>query len=136
MRYLIDTVTAERIDLPKDMLWADEFNWAKIEMTSEYALNGALHLQSGSKLKGRFITLEAPDDEMAWVTRAVLDKLYAASNVAAREFTLVLDSGLNERRLNVAFRHTEQGLEATPIYRWQPSGMQALYKLTLRLIEV
>ena len=136
MRKLIDAVAGDEIELPKDLLWVDEFNWSKVEMNVEYALSGALHAQSGTKLKGRHITLEAPDDSMAWVGRETLEALYAKSIVAAREYTLVLGSAPNERLFNVAFRHNEQALEASPVYRWQPEGGDSMFKITLRLIEV
>lgn len=136
MRKLIDAVAGDEVILPADLLWVDEFSWAPVEMNVEFALSGELHAQSGTKKKGRYITLEAPDDEMAWVTREVVTQLSEKANVAAREFTLVLGSAPNERQFNVAFRHNEQALDVAPVYRWQPEEGDSMFKITLRLIEV
>lgn len=124
------------IPLPASLLWEDEFKWTNAVGTKEYSLTGALVQQSGTRLKGRPITLVPPDDEMAWVSRSTLVTLQAEANVADRKYTLVIGSGASERQFSVRFRHDEVALEATPVYRWQGSGSDTWYNVTLRLLEV
>lgn len=124
------------INLPDDLLWEDEFKWTNAVGTKEYSLTGALVQQSGTRLKGRPITLVPPDNDMAWVSRDTLVTLQAEANVADRKYTLVLGSGASTRQFPVRFRHDEVALEATPVYRWQGSGSDTWYNVTLRLLEV
>lgn len=133
---LVDAVAADEVVLPSGMLWVDEFSWSPVAANVEWALNGALHIQAGTKLKGRPLTFEPPDDEMAWVLKGVVEALQVKANVADRKFTLVLGSGLTERQFSVRFRHAENALEATPVYRWQQGAETQWYKLNLKFIEV
>lgn len=124
------------INLPAGLLWEDEFKWTNAVGTQDYSLSGALIQQAGTRLKGRPITLVAPDAEMAWISRPDLVVLQAEANVADRKYTLVIGSGPSERQFPVRFRHDELALEATPVYRWQGTGNETWYTITLRLLEV
>ena len=132
---IVDAVAADEIVLP-DLLWVDEFTWSPVESSAEWALNGALHIQAGTNLKGRLLTFEAPDDEMGWVTRQVVLALQEKANLADRKLTLVLGSGATERQVPVRFRHWDGALEASPVYRWQQGAQTEWYKLVIRFIEV
>lgn len=124
------------INLPDSLLWEDEFKWTNAVGVKDYSLSGALIQQAGTRLKGRPITLVPPDNEMAWVSRTVLLQLQSEANVADRKYTLVIGSGATERQFPVRFRHDEVALEATPVYRWQGTGNETWYNVTLRLLEV
>lgn len=133
---LIDTEELDEIVLPNGLLWVDEYTWSPIESASEWSLSGAMIIQSGKKLKGRPITLEGADEQMGWVTRETVEILKAKAEITDRKFTLVLGSGQSERQFTVRFRHSDNALEASPVYRWQPTDATAWFRVIIRLIEV
>lgn len=71
------TVGGTALDLDPDLYWRDEFDWYAIEQSAERGLTGALIVDEGVRLDGRPITLTPPDDNAAWMPRAVLTQLQA-----------------------------------------------------------
>lgn len=118
--------------LPDDLLWSDEHAWTPAVAAVSYLLTGALLVESAARQKGRPITLVGAAD-MAWVTRATVNTLYAwAANPGSR-FELTLADG---RVFTVAFRHHETVIEAEPVTGFPARHDADFYRLTLRLMEI
>jgi len=118
--------------LPDDLLWSDEHAWTPAVAAVSYLLTGALLVESAARQKGRPITLvSAPD--MAWVTRATVNSLYAWAAHPGRQFELTFADG---RVFTVAFRHHETAIEAEPVTGFPARHDADFYRLTLRLMEI
>lgn len=120
------------VALPDDLLWSDEHAWTPAVAAVSYLLTGSLLVESGTRQKGRPITLAGSAD-MAWVTRDTLNALYGWAGVAERAFSLAL---LDGRVFTVAFRHHEGAIEAEPVKGFPARHDTDFYRLTLRLMEI
>lgn len=110
---LQNTTSLQTLILHHDLRWVDEHSWSPVVGNAEYSLTGALIIENGLRLAGQPITLEPPDDSMAWHTRAVVDQLYAWSKLPGQTFNLTLDNG---QLYEVVFRHHEPpAMEAKPV---------------------
>ncbi len=118
--------------LPDDLLWADEHAWTPAVAAVSYLLTGALLVESAARQKGRPITLVGAAD-MAWVSRANVNRLYAWAADPGRQFELTLTDG---RSFNVAFRHHETAIEAEPVTGFPARREGDFYRLTVRFMEV
>ncbi|APF85508.1 hypothetical protein HI806_01235 [Ralstonia solanacearum] len=118
--------------LPDDLLWADEHAWTPAVAAVSYLLTGALLVESAARQKGRSITLVGAAD-MAWVTRATVNTLYAWAAAPSRQFELTHTDG---RVFTVVFRHHETAIEAEPVMGFPARREGDFYRLTVRLMEV
>ncbi|MDO3514862.1 hypothetical protein Q3P06_23510 [Ralstonia pseudosolanacearum] len=118
--------------LPDDLLWADEHAWTPAVAAVSYLLTGALLVESAARQKGRPITLVGAAD-MAWVTRATVNTLYAWAATPGRQFEL---AHTDSRVFTVAFRHHETAIEAEPVMGFPAQRDADFYRLTLRLMEI
>ena len=125
------TITLDALTLPPDLLWADEFDWTPIESSQEYAVTGALVVDTATRQAGRPITLEGGDDR-AWLDRATLQQLYALTTPADRQMVLVLNGVTRD----VIFRPGADPLSARPIFPLANPQNDLAYVVTLRLTEV
>lgn len=120
------------IQLPRGMLWIDEFNWSAVEKAAEYSVTGALLIDAATKLAGRPLTLQGTSDA-GWIERGVLKALRAlAAADAVGVHVLTLADG---RIFNVQFAPGEP-IEAAPVARPELPPDSYPYVATLRLIEV
>lgn len=72
-------------------IWSDEYEWSPLKQSEpEYSLNGAMHVQQGTMLAGRPITL---DCEYARITRSDVELLQAWSAVPELELRLTHPDG-------------------------------------------
>ncbi|BEU57686.1 hypothetical protein [Ralstonia pseudosolanacearum] len=71
--------------------------------------------------------------DMAWVTRATVNTLYAWAAAPSRQFELTHTDG---RVFTVAFRHHETAIEAEPVTGFPARHAGDFYRLTVRLMEV
>ncbi|WP_197339878.1 hypothetical protein [Ralstonia solanacearum] len=117
--------------LPDDLLWTDEHAWTPAVAAVSYLLTGALLVESAARQKGRPITLVGAAD-MAWVSRATVNRLYAWAADPGRQFELTLTG----RVFNVAFRHHETAIEAEPVMGFPARREGDFYRLTVRFMEV
>lgn len=125
-------ITLGTITLPDDLEWTDEFDWCPVEDSIDTALSGSIVIQTGTRPKGRPITL-AGSDEQAWITRAVLEdvKTLADSNPSS----VALD--YHGRVFNVRFRYSEKPYSARPVmFRSGEPANDDQYTITIRLMEV
>ena len=130
------TVTDTTLLLPTDLLWVDEFEWHEIVESAERSLSGALVIDQGRRLRGRPITLQAPDENAAWLERSVLAQLAAWEKVAA----LTMQLNLRGQPFNVRFRRWD-GLPIEARSRLfvsdpEPGGFGDWYLATMRFYEV
>lgn len=123
--------TLGAIQIPRGMVWADEFNWSEVERQAEYSITGALLLDASVRQAGRTITLEGADDA-GWITRATLQALYALAQDPNATHTLTL---ADARVFTVAFA-PGTAITATPVARPELPPSHHPYVATVRLIEV
>lgn len=125
------SLTLDGILLPPALLWADEFNWSPIQSSQEYAVTGALIVDTALRLAGRPVTLEAGDDR-AWIDRATLQRLHALTLPVDRQ--MILDQGGRARP--VIWRPDAAPISAYPIWPLANPQPDLAYIVTLRLTEV
>lgn len=95
--------------------WRDEYEWSPLKQSEpEYSLNGAMHVQQGTMLAGRPITL---DCEYARITRSDVELLQAWSAVPELELTLTHPDG---RTFDVIFAATALS-DIVDIKNYKPS---------------
>ena len=120
------------LTLPRGMVWVDEFDWHAVAKATEYSLTGALLIDAATRQAGRAITLQAQDDA-GWITRSVLQQLYALATDAGATHTLTLADG---RAFSVQFASGDNPVQARPISRPELPPATHPYVATVRLIEV
>ncbi|RPD86221.1 hypothetical protein EGK75_07525 [Neisseria weixii] len=97
--------TNERIELPQDIRWRDEFEWSKVAQAApQRTLSGGLIIQQGVKLNGRPITLSG---SWVWHTLDTVRRLREWSDTPELEMTL---SHYDGREFNVVFRLHDSAL--------------------------
>ncbi|MBX9869927.1 MAG: hypothetical protein K2X63_09025 [Burkholderiaceae bacterium] len=120
--------------LHDDLLWTDEHSWSPVVGSAEYSIKGALIIENGLRLAGRPISLQAPDDSMAWHPRSVIDQLYVWSAQAGQEFQLSMQDG---REFNVVFRHHEPpALEAKPVNGLSSTDPDSEWSVKLKFTSI
>lgn len=83
--------TRAALTLHAQYIWSDEYEWSPLKQSEpEYSLNGAMHVQQGTMLAGRPITL---DCEYARIQRSDVELLQAWSAVPELELTLTHPDG-------------------------------------------
>lgn len=124
-------ITLDDLTLPEDLHWADEFGWTPVASSLDYALSGAGIVQTGTRLTGRAVTLEA-EDERGWTTRGVVLALKALADEAGRVMTL----DYHGRVMNVMFAPGATPFDAEPVFReWPDADGDAWVLKAVRLIE-
>ncbi|MBS3953620.1 MAG: hypothetical protein KGZ88_11790 [Methylomicrobium sp.] len=122
-------ITLDALELPKDLVWVDEFDWTPVQQSETYTLTGALVLESGVKQAGRTITLSGTDS--GWADRALIKSLYAKLTDTP-PLTLTLH---DSRVFTVAFNQ-QRPIEAKPIVDFNDPDDTDYYTLTLRFIAL
>ena len=119
------------IELPRGMLWVDEFNWSAVQKTVERGITGAQIIDAAARIEGRTITLQAVEDQ-GWIRRATLLAVQALANAPGAQYLLQLADG---REFTVQFA-ADDPIAATPISRPELPPATHPYVATLRLITV
>ncbi|WP_255439747.1 hypothetical protein [Comamonas sp. Z3] len=119
------------IELPRGMLWVDEFNWSAVQKTVERGITGAQIIDAAARIEGRPITLQAVEDQ-GWIRRATLLTVQGLANVPDAQYSLKLADG---REFTVQFA-ADDPIAATPISRPELPAATHPYVATLRLITV
>lgn len=119
------------IQIPRGMVWADEFNWTEVERAAEYSITGALLIDAAVRQAGRPITLEG-SDSAGWITRATLLQLQALAQDPDATHALTLADG---RAFTVSFAPGTP-ITAAPVARPELPPSHHPYVATVRLIEV
>lgn len=123
------THTLATIDLPRSLLWVDEFDWSAPVRAHEYSITGALIVDQAVRQAGRPITLQGVDDH-GWMRRDVLQQLWALADAAGGPMPLVLADG---RTFSVRFA-PDSPLQAEQIARAELPPADYPYIVTLRLV--
>lgn len=131
------TAGAVTLTLDPDLHWSDEFEWFATEQKVERSITGALIVDLGTRLAGRPITLEPPEDAAAWMVRATLATLQEwEANPAVTTMTL----NLRGTAYSVVFRrHDGLPIEARPVlFVADPDtgGFGDWYLTTLRFMVI
>lgn len=126
--------TLGTLQLPRGMVWADEFSWSEVQKSAEYSVTGALLIDAAVKQAGRPITLRG-DASAGWIQRSVLLSLLTlAAADPLGEHLLTLADG---RSFTVQFAPGEPGpIDASPVARPELPPNTHPYVATVRLIEV
>jgi len=124
--------TLGAIQIPRGLVWADEFAWHPVLREAEYSITGALLLDASTRLAGRPITLQGSEDA-GWLTRTTLLALYALAENASATHALTLADG---RTYTVTFAAGDTPIEAAPLARPELPPAAWPYIATIRLIEV
>lgn len=129
---LVRKDTGDKVILPADMLWVDEFDWSASAQTQPiYSLSGSLIIQTGIKKAGRPITLTG---DWAWHTRKTVQTLREWTDIAGLKMQL---SHYDGRVFDVIFRLHEAPLQSTePVVYRVPETAYNEYMLTVRLMTI
>ena len=119
------------IELPRGMLWTDEFDWSAVQKSVERSITGVQVIDAAAKLAGRPITLEATENH-GWIRRATLLAVQALADDPAGQYLLKLADG---REFTVQFAPDEP-ITARPISRPELPASTHPYVATLRLLTV
>lgn len=130
---MADFHTLGDIQIPRGMVWSDEFDWNPREASSEFSIGGALLLDVAVRLAGQPITLTG-DDDAGWIPRSRLIELHAlcAEQPDATHLLTLADG----RTFDVQFAAGETPITGRSISRPElPAGTHP-YVATVRLITV
>jgi len=119
------------LELPSDLEWEDEHNWAPVAQAISYTLGGALVVETSLKRAGRPITLAAGEDR-AWMHREDLDVLYELASEPGKVLTLLLRSTSRQ----VVWRHSDGAIDAEQVMFVDEPTHDSYYRTTLRFMEV
>lgn len=119
------------IELPRGMLWVDEFNWSAVQKTVDRSITGTQIIDAAACIEGRPITLQAVEDQ-GWIRRATLQAVQALVDVPDGQYPLRLADG---REFTVQFA-ADDPIAAAPISRPELPAATHPYVATLRLITV
>lgn len=126
-------VGATTVTLNPDLFWEDEHNWHPVEQSAERTITGALVVQTGTKTKGRPVTLKPEDESSAATSLTDLTQLRNWAAVPGQEMTLTL-RGVSR---TVIFRHHDgSAIEARPWVHWSDVQSTDWYLATIRLMEI
>jgi hypothetical protein len=112
-----DHHTLGAVQIPRGLVWADEFDWNTLETAAERGLTGAQIIDAAEKIGGRPITLQG-SDSAGWLTRATLLTLHTMASALDEDdkpevYTLTLADG---RSFSVIFAPGKT-ISAKPIGR-------------------
>lgn len=127
------TYSGVPVTLSEDFNWSDEFSWQPVEQTVSRTITGALIIEAATRVGGRPITLEPPDDQSAWMTLTDLNTIRTWAAVAGRVMTLSI-RGVGR---NVMFSHQEtSAVSAKPVVFYSSQDTTDNYLVTLKFMEV
>jgi len=125
--------TLHGLQIPRGMVWVDEYGWSAVEKSLEYSLTGAALIDGAKRQAGRPITLQGEVDA-GWIQRGRLETLRQLSEAdAVAAYSLVLADG---RTFNVQFAPAAIPVEGKPLARPELPDDQQPYVATVRLITV
>lgn len=123
--------TLATIQIPRGLVWVDEYDWTPAETATEYSITGALLVDAGTRLAGRPITLQA-DTDAGWMPRSTLLQLQALAATPGATHALTLADG----RTFATMFAPGQPITARPVARPELPTATHPYVATVRLIEV
>lgn len=125
------SITLDGIDLPADMEWSDQWTHSQVRQATEITLSGAVVIEEAARQGARPITLEGGAGA-SWITRATLDALHAAAQIAGKTMTL----DYHGTAYTVRFRHADGAISARQVMRTENPGPDHYFEdITIRLME-
>lgn len=124
--------TLGTLDLPRGLVWSDEYSWTPVKSEQRWSTTGAQLLHVGVKQSGRPITLTAANDA-GWVRRDVLESLRVMAADPVGQWVLTLADG---RRFTVRFAPVDEPIQARSVGRPELPGDQHPYVATVRLVDL
>ena len=117
------------IELPKELVWTDEFNWTAVKANKYFSITGDLIIENYHTTKGRLITLSG---ENAVLQRINLLTLFEWTNIINHHLVLTLH---DDRSFNVMFRAWDYPIieVSNPVNGYAKPQDDNYYKLTLKL---
>jgi len=134
-------ITLHNIELPGEMVWQNEMEWAPVGQVQTYSVDGTLIIEENGASGGRPITLESIDQGgnprklIAPLTRLQVIQLKALeASFATGPWLLTLD---DEREFTVRFSHANgPAVTATPVKRYANYIDADYYIAQIRMIQV
>jgi hypothetical protein len=117
------------ISLPDDLVWEDEYDFTPVTQESHITLTGEVIIETATQNGLRPMTLGGGEDEI-WISKAVLDALFASvNNDAPGEMSL----SWRGAQYTVIWRHdASPPIEATPINECYDPDDTDLYAVRLK----
>lgn len=127
--------TLGAVQIPRGLIWVDEFEWNDLETAAERGITGANIIDVAEKIGGRPITLVGSANG-GWLTRAkllTLQTMAAALDVDNQPevYTLTL---ADDRVFSVIFAPGGNAIQAEPIGRPEVPTASNPYVATVRLV--
>jgi len=119
----------DELELPADLDWPDEFDWAPVAQTQTNTLTGDLIIEENAVTSGRDITLVS--DGAAWASRNFVQQLKAKEAQLNTPMTLTI----NDQTFTVIWRRDPVGVEAEQVARLADPDGNYPYLITLRFTE-
>lgn len=129
------TALGMQIELPEDLVWADEFTWSAVTQAKQRGIFGTLIVHAMQRNGGMPITLEGEGDS-AWIQLVTIKQLRAWAKVPGQRMQL----DINGAQFTVIFDHGEDeetkamGMEAVVRYS-DPQNEDYYCSLVLRFID-
>ncbi|UZA47379.1 hypothetical protein LP100_06855 [Moraxella bovis] len=123
------------VDLSDDLYSVDELNWSKVVSTHNRMLDGTLLIEQAVRKHGKPYVLTARDD-MAWVTRAVANRLQAWASLPNTKFKLSYHQDGMDKEMTVMFDHTDDPMRATPVKGHNSPNLDDYFNIELRFVQV
>lgn len=109
---IVLTAGGVSLELPPDLLWADELSWSAVAQSKERGLWGTLIVDAMARNGGRPITLQG-DGSSAWIDRGDIRNLRAwaaqpglrlSLSIRGESFTVIFDHGEEEESRAISAR--------------------------------
>lgn len=131
------TYNGTTLELPPDLVWADEFTWLPVRQEISRSTAGTLLVDVAVCVGGRPITLRG-ESNSAWITRADLKTVVAWAALPGQQFTLSLH---DSSQYTVIFNHgngdTTQAIGQEPVVDFCDAEDSDYYcGLALRFLEI
>lgn len=128
--------TLGAVQIPRGLIWVDEFDWNELETAAERGITGANIIDVAENIAGRPITLQGSENA-GWLLRALLLSLHTmADALDANDEMVVYPLTLADgRTFNVIFAPGKK-ISAKPIGRPELPTELNPYVVTIPLVTV
>lgn len=123
------------IEIPNDLYSVDELNWSAVVASHQRTLDGTLLIEQSVRKHGKPYVLQARDD-MAWVTRQVVNDLQAWANLTDTKFRLDYRQDGIDKTMTVMFDHTDDPIKASPVKGHNSPNLDDYFTIELRFVQV
>lgn len=123
------------IEIPNDLYSVDELNWSAVVSNHQRTLDGTLLIEQSVRKHGKPYVLSARDD-MAWVTRQMVNDLQAWANLTNAKFKLQCHQDGMNKEIKVMFDHTDDPIKASPVKGHNSPNLDDYFTIELRFVQV